>query len=148
MNLSRQVFFLLLAILIAGPFLVSRWIWLAGTATTTGSYVLKGMGEAGDPMPLDYSIVSFQLGKKTIWFHGLGNLELPAGTPVPVRYRIDDPYDARIDIFIARWGDILVYIGIPLLMLTCIYLHPKILPHKCRLCFSFTRKPFVKIIIP
>jgi hypothetical protein len=128
MRFTKLRFFLLLALLSTGPFAGSKLWWLAHSRRTAGVYSFKGLGFAGDQMPLDYSICWFSLGKDTIWFNGAGNLSFHEGDSIPVRYREYEPWDARIDVFPAIWGDTLVYGGIPLFMLLLIYLHPKVVP--------------------
>jgi len=135
-------FFLLLGLLCAGPFVAYKIGWLLGTRRAKGIYSFKGLGFAGDQMPLDYSVCWFPLGGDTIWFNGSGNLHFKEGDVIPVRYRVDDPWDAKIDVFPAVWGDTIVYSGIPLLMLLMIYLHPRVVPQGRRIGLV-PRRPFL-----
>jgi hypothetical protein len=128
MLFTKIRFFLLLALLCSGPFVAYKLWWLWQSRRVTGVYSFKGLGFAGDQMTLDYSVCRFRLGKDTIWFNGTGNLAFQEGDSIPVRYLVDDPGDARIDVFPAIWGDTLVYGGIPLFTLLLIYLHPKVVP--------------------
>jgi hypothetical protein len=107
-----------------------------------GGYSFRGLGLAGDQVAQDYSICWFPLGKDTIWFNGAGNLPFQEGDRIPVRYQADDPYDARLDVFPAIWGDTLVYGGIPLFVLLVIFLHPKVVPWG-RGVRIVRRRPFV-----
>jgi hypothetical protein len=73
---------------------------------------------------------------------GLG---LKKGHLVPVRYQPGKPADAKIDFFIALWGDILVYGGVPFFMLLVTFLHPDVIPYRSGV--RLTRKrPFIFIL--
>lgn len=133
MILTRTQLFLPLFCLLILPFVLPRLFWLRGTQTTTGLFAFAGMGSVGDQMPLSYSVIYFRLGRDTVWFNGLGNLGLHPGDRVQVRYKVNDPSDAKVDIFAAIWGDILVYNGIPVLMLLAIYLHPEVVPKRSKI---------------
>lgn len=93
----------------------------------------------------EYSVIFYKAGKDTIWFDGNDNIFYKEGESVPVRYQINDPQDARIDTFIPIWGDVLVYGGIPILILLVIFLHPQIIPFGSTIKLT-TTKPFVKIV--
>ena len=145
MIIPRNRFFLLLAAAIVIPFLLPRILWLSGTRRTMGYVAFVGGGEIGDQMPMDYTYIKFPLGKDTIWFKGLGNLSMERNTPVPVRYRSENPEDARLDIWQSIWGDQLVYLGIPLLMLLLAWVHPEVFPRRAKLKLSF-RRPMLMIV--
>jgi len=145
MILRKSIFFLVLLLLTSGPFYVYKLIWLAGTRQARGVVAFTGMGEAGEQMKQDYTFIWFVSGKDTIWFSGLGNLRLKRGDSIPIRYRIVNRYDARVDIFEGIWGDTLVYGGIPALMLLALFVHPKVVPWGSRLRLK-GRKPFIEII--
>jgi hypothetical protein len=145
MTLTRTQFFLPLFCLLTLPFVLPRLVWLRGTQTTTGLFAFAGMGSVGDQMPLSYSVIYFRHGRDTVWFNGLGNLGLHPGDRVPVRYKVNDPSDAKVDIFAAIWGDILVYTGIPVLMLLAIYLHPEVVPKGSKIKWA-GRPPFLLLV--
>ena len=142
MNFSKITFFLLLVLLFVGPFVAGKLWWLLHSRRTVGVYSFKGRGFAGDQIALDYSVCWFPLGRDTIWFNGMGNLHYREGDSVPVRYQVDDPGDARIDIFPAVWGSTIVYGGIPLFILLIIYLHPHVVPRGRRVRVVW-RRPFL-----
>jgi len=145
MIIQRTRFFLTISLLIVIPLVLPRVWWLKHSRRTEGIMAFAGKGELGDQMPLDYSVIYFRHGKDTIWFNGLGNLRLPPGTPVPVRYNVGDPQDAQVDLFAGIWGSTLVNGGIPLLMLLVIFLHPDVVPRKARLRLSL-RRPWIGIV--
>jgi hypothetical protein len=145
MVLRRAIFFLLLFFLIVTPFLASKLWWLAHSRKASGVLFLEGKGEAGDQIPLNYTIIYFRVGKDTIWFNGLGNLHLPEGTRLPVRYQAGNPQDARVDIFEGTWGDTVVYAGIPVLMLIAAALHPDVVPRRKKVLLTL-KKPYIRIV--
>ena len=147
MALSKPTFFAILFFLIVAPFWVVRINWVMHSVKTQGVMQFKGMGLAGDQIPPDYTVISFKAGKETIWFNGLGNLSYKRGEVIPVRFRVDDPYDARVDSFPGIWGDTLVYSGIPSLMLLIIFLHLKVVPWGSKVRLG-ARKPFIKVFPP
>lgn len=145
MVLHRTTFFLVLFFLLIIPFLPGKLWWLAHSRKTEGVLFLEGKGEAGDQMPLDYTLIYFRLGKDTIWFNGLGNLHLPEDTRLPVRYQVGNPYDARVNIFEGIWGDTVVYAGIPVLMLIVVALHPTVVPRRKKVLLTL-KKPYIRVI--
>lgn len=145
MEISKPIFFVALAVLIAGPFWTVRAIWVMRSVKTQGVFGFAGNGFAGDQVKQDYSDISFEVGKKEVWFNGLGNLGYKPGQRISIRYRPDDPYDARVDIFAAIWGDILVYSGIPVFLLAVLFLHPQVVPWGSRLRLTST-PPFIQIL--
>jgi hypothetical protein len=142
MRLSKIRLFLLLGLMVVGPLVGHKLLWLWHSRRVAGVYSFKGLGSAGDQVALDYSICWFPLGTDTVWFNGVGNLPFPEGAAIPIRYEVDDPRDAKIDIFPAIWGDTIVYGGIPLFLLLMIYLHPKIVPRGRKIRVVW-RRPFL-----
>jgi hypothetical protein len=139
MILHRTTFFLALFGILLIPLLVPRMLWLLHAEKTMGIMAFETRGTAGDQLPLTYSLIYFIHGKDTVWFNGLPGLGLKTGQLVPVCYQPGNPADAKVDHFIALWGDILVYGGIPLLMLVIIFLHPDVIQRRSRV--RLTRKP-------
>lgn len=143
----RSSFFLLLFLLLMIPLLASKTFWLLHSQKTKGIMAFETRGTLGDQVPLTYSLIYFKHGKDTIWFNGVPGLGLTSGEIVPVRYQPANPSDAKIDRFIALWGDTLVYGGIPFLMLLVIFLHPDVVPRRAKIRLS-TKRPFVYICMP
>lgn len=142
MRFTKLRFFLLMGLFFSGPFIGYKVWWLSHSRRALGCYSFNGLGFAGDQVSLDYSVCWFPLDKDTIWFNGAGNLSFREGDRIPVRYQPDHPWDARIDVFSAIWGDTLVYGGIPLFLLLTMYLHPKVVPRGRGVRVSL-RRPFL-----
>jgi hypothetical protein len=142
MTFTKIRFFLLLGLMFAGPFVGYKILWLLHSRRVSGVYSFRGLGEAGDQVQLDYSICWFPLGKDTIWFNGVGNIPFHEGDSIPVRYEVNDPGDARIDLFPAIWGDTIVYGGIPLFILLMMFFHRRVVPRGRRVRVVL-RRPFL-----
>jgi hypothetical protein len=147
MLLRKSTFFAILFLAVALPFWVTRVIWFLGSKPAIGTMQFKGMGSAGDQLPLSYSVISFRLGKDTIWFNGLGNLGLQSGDPIPIRYRPGNPANARVDIFAGIWGEPFVFSLAPLLVLIVMFVHRKVVPSGARVRLNL-KKPFVQLVLP
>ena len=145
MVMHRTKFFLALFIILMAPLLAYKAIWLIHSQKTIGLMAFAGQGNAGDQITRPYSVIYFKHGKDTIWFNGLGNLHIHPGTPIPVRYQVGDPSDAKVDIFVGIWGDTLVYGGTPLAILLVMFLHPDVVPRRSKVRLTL-QKPFVKLI--
>src|ERR1700730_8109361 len=112
MTISRTTFFLALCILVVGPFLLYKIVWLAQSEKANGIMGFVGKSYSGQIAHV-YSVIKFIAGKDTIWFNGNDNILYQPGEVVPVRYQRDNPSEARIDVFPGMWGDTIVYGGIP-----------------------------------
>jgi hypothetical protein len=141
----RGSFFLTLILTLTGCFMIPKMLWLSHARRTKGIFAFAGKGSAGDQVRLDYSVIYFKLEKDTFWFNGLGNIDYSPGDNVPIRYQSDNPSDAKVDLFIAIWGETLVDGGIPMLMLLCIMIHPGVVPRRARLRLG-GKKPFIWIV--
>jgi hypothetical protein len=128
-------------------FLLPKLIWVARSQRTWGVYAFAGNGNAGDQISLDYSVDYFRHGRDTVFFNGFGNLDYCPGDSILIRYQRSDPSDAKVDLFVAIWGETAVNGGIPLLMLLCIFIHPGVVPRRARLRLAL-RKPFIFIVEP
>ena len=144
MVIGKIPFFLILFFLIAIPLLAPRLIWLARSRATVGVMGFEGRGTAGEQIQLTYSYVYFQPGKERIWFTGPTGLSYKEGDSVPVLYLPAEATDARVNSFIGLWGDILVYGGIPELIVLIAFFHPVVVPRGSKLRLS-RRLPFVYI---
>jgi hypothetical protein len=91
-----------------------------------------------------YSVIWFKSGKDTVWFNGRNNILFKEGTTVPVRYQRHHPEDAKLNLFIAIWGDILIYIGLPVFVILIVFLHPQIVPYHSKIKI-IKKSPFILI---
>ena len=139
MLLRRSRFFLLLFLLLVGPFLLPRLFWFASSRTVVGwVYFTSGEldGLTGTKKRL---IIRFPLGKDTIEFRSNIYLRLPDDAPVRVRFSRLDPVDARIDLPVCIWADTLVNILLPLGIWLVLLLTPNrfdpLVPWGCKVLF-------------
>ncbi len=151
MLFSRTQFFLLLLLLLVGPFFLPKLYWFAVSRTAVGwVYYTSGEldGLAGTKKSL---IIRFSRGKDTIEFRGNIYFRLSDNALVPVRYSRFDPADARIDRPVCIWGDTLVNSLLPLGIWLVLLLTPNrfdpLIPWgcSCRLRWGW---PPVKIVAP
>lgn len=144
MLLSKNKFFLLLFLITFSPFLIYKLVWIARSEKVNGVMGFVGKSYTGQ-IGHSYSVVSFQVGKDTIWMNGNDNIFFKKGSAVPIRYQKHDPNDARLNIFPSMWGDTLVYGGIPVAILLLLFLHPHIFPRRTKFRLS-GKRPFVQAI--
>jgi hypothetical protein len=141
--LNKNRFFLLLTAIVVSPFLFYKIIWLVNSRTATGTMSFVGKEYTGQIAHV-YSVITFPANGKTFWFNGNDNILFKPGEKVDVRYLVNNPRDARIDIFVSIWGDTLIYGGIPALIILMIFFHPLIVPKGSKIRLSSSR-PFVSI---
>ena len=147
---SRARFFLLLFLLLAGPFLAPRIIWLAGARHTVGTMAFVGHDGLGSVLGIStYPVIFFQLGKDSIFFNGMNGYGYEPGDRVPVRYSLHHPADARIDRFLSIWGQTFVNLLLPVILWLVIILTPArfdpLIPRHSKLLIQW-KKPFLKVI--
>jgi hypothetical protein len=150
MLFSRTQFFLCLFLLLAGPLLGPRLFWLSGTKHTVGVMSFVGHSNIESPLGISsYPVVLFRLGGDSIFFNGMNHLGFKPGDRVPVRYRADDPADAKIDLPISLWGDTMVYLLLPVMVWLVIVLTPErfdpLIPRRSKLLLR-ARWPFIWLI--
>jgi hypothetical protein len=145
MVIRRNTFFLVLALIyitvLAGP----KLVWLIGTEKTNGIFAFQGRGNALDQFPESSSFIYFIHKNDTVWFKARGWLGLPENSPIAVRFKKNNPQDARINNFDGIWLSTMVYGSMPLLLLVVIFVHPHIVPWRSRVVL-IPRKPFIKVI--
>jgi hypothetical protein len=152
MLLSRGWFFAWLFVILPGPFVLWKIGWLAGTKRTEGKVYFTG--HHFDPLggvAAHMNVIFCLGGRDSVEFINVINLQLPDDTPVPVRYRTDNPLDARVDTFICIWGDTLVWILLPLMVWLVLLLTPNrfdpLIPWGCRVQLRW-RWPWIRVITP
>jgi hypothetical protein len=148
MILSRNQFFVLLLILLVGPFYVSKILWLTSSRRATGLAWFMGHTLELNGGISRHLVILFNAGKDSATFNAGDNLGFRVGDPVPVRYQKDDPSDARINIPVCIWGDTWVNSLLPELVLLVLFLTPgrfdPLIPKKAKILIGI--KPFIKII--
>ena len=146
MIIRKTTLFLFLFSIVITPFLVHKLLWIVRSAKADGTMGFVGKSYTGTLVHF-YAVISFRVGKDTIWFNGNDNILYKEGETVPVRYQKKNPYEARINIFPSMWGDTLVYGGAPVLVLLMLFLHPQIFPRQSRFRLS-GKKPFIHLVAP
>jgi hypothetical protein len=144
MILNRTRFFLLLLCIIASPFLLYNFIWLAISVKTNGLVRFHGKAYSGQ-LVNEYSVISFSDGKDTIWFNSSDGVMLKKGLHVTVYYMPNNPTNARVGIFSEIWGPIIGFSSVPLLVLLLAFIHPNLVPRHAKFSLN-AKKPFVKAI--
>lgn len=144
MLISRNQFFMLLLFLVVTLSLGSRLIWLARSDRIIGKVSFTGKSQAGQFMHT-YSVIQFRYKDSLYWFNGQDNLLFEENALVPVRFDPGRPADARIDHFLAIWGDRIVFGGIPMLVLLIIFLQREIFPRNYALRLRASR-PLISLI--
>ena len=147
MILSRGHFFGWLFVLLACPFPVVKLWWLSGTRHTVGVMSFVGHGNFGSALGITtYPVILFQIGRDSIFFNGQGGYGYKPGDSVPVRYRVGEPADAKIDRPMAIYGDTLVYSFFPVLVWLVLVLTPErfdpLVPRRAKVLIN-GRWPFV-----
>jgi hypothetical protein len=124
----------MLLALILLPLPLYKLFWLAGTRETTGTMYFTGHGNLGSVLGIStYPVIRFKSGKDTIFFNGNVNIPLKPDEKVSVRYKKDNPSDAKVNSFICIWGDTLAYELGPFLILLIIFFHPDLVPGKTKI---------------
>jgi len=128
------------------PLPLYKLIWLAGTKETTGKMYFEGHGNLGSVLGIStYPVIRFKAGKDTFTFNGNVNIPLKADEEVPVRYRTQDPQDAKVNSFICIWGDTFAYGLGPLLIFLIVFFHPDLVPKNARLQIG-NKRPYLQFI--
>ena len=150
MILSRSWFFCWLFLLLAGPIAGYKLWWLAGTRSAIGVMSFVGHSNIESPLGItSYPVILFQLKQDSIFFNGLDGYGYKPGDPVPVRYRVSEPGDAKIDQPIALWGDTMVYLLFPVLIWLVMVLTPErfypLVPRGRKILIS-RKPPFIRLL--
>ncbi len=145
MNISRNSFFGLIFCVLILPFPIAKLIWLTGTSRAEGTMYFLGHGNLGSVLGIStYPVIRFKAGRDTIVFNANVNVPLEQGEKVSVRYKRNNPSDAKLNLFSCIWGDTLAYDFAPLLVFAIIFLHPDLIPRKSRVILG--KKPFIQVI--
>lgn len=157
MLLSRGRFFLLLFLVLVGPFFGPKLFWFICSRQTVGKVYFTGGQLDAISGTRKYLYIRFPLGKDTRSPAGDDTVEFisnmffrwPDDTPVMVRYSRLDPVDARIDLPVCIWTDTLVNMLLPLGIWLVLLLTPNrfdpLIPWGCQLLLRWGWPP-VKIV--
>jgi len=145
MLLTRRRFFLLLFLVLVGPFFGPKVFWFACSRTVVGwVYFTSGEldGLTGTKKRL---IIRFPIDKDTIEFQSNMYFRLADDAPIRVRYARFDPFDARIDLPVCIWGDTLVNALLPLGIWLVLFLTPNrfdpLIPWGCKVLLRWEWPP-------
>jgi hypothetical protein len=149
MVFRKTPFFLLLFGLIVVPIIVPRLIWLTRSRKTVGVMGFEGRGTAGDQIALTYWYVYYRPeglggGDERVCFTAPCGLPYKEGDSVMVRYLASDWKSARVVCLVGLWGDILVYGGIPGIILLISFLHPEVVPWGSKVRLS-GKRPYISL---
>ncbi len=134
MLLTRNQFFLVLSILLLGPFYVPRLIWLNRSEKAVGLACFMGhtLELHGDIS--SHLVILFKAGKDSIFFNAADN----------VGFKVRD----RVNIPVCIWGDVWVNSLLPELVLLILFITPRrfdpLIPWKAGVRLGI--KPLIKII--
>jgi hypothetical protein len=143
MRLSKSQFFFLLLPLVLAPFILYTVIWLMGTDRTTGK--VQGIGSSTE-MNIgqhSYALISFRTATDTIWFQGHDE-NYKEGDVVPVRYKKNNPSDAKVVTLLSIWGDTMAYGGVALIFWAVCFLSKDLVPKNAWVVIG--QKPFIKLM--
>lgn len=132
--------------LIILPFPVYKLLWLVGSQETVGTMYFTGHGNLGSVLGVStYPVIWFRAGRDTVFFNGNVNIPLKEGEQVSVRYRKNNPQDAKINMFSSIWGDTTAYMTGPFLILLVIFFHPDLVPKKAKIAVG-GKKPWIRLV--
>src|SRR5579863_4450056 len=148
MQLNRTQFFLLLFIVLIGPFIIYKIYWLCNSRHTTGIVYFIGHTLELQGGISTHRVIMFKTDKSTITFNAGMFDPCKPGDSVPVLYQKNNPSDARENLTSRIWGDTLVYSLLPLLVLLVIFLTPDsldpLIPKKSKIILG--KKAFIRIV--
>ncbi|MES1219006.1 MAG: DUF3592 domain-containing protein, partial [Bacteroidota bacterium] len=138
MIIRKPTLFVIVLVIVITPFLLPKITWLARSKTTEGSVRFIGKNYSGQ-ITHTYSVIRFEAGMDTFWFNSGDNIIFKEGESVPVRYEVNNPSDARVNIFADLWGDTLVYGAGPFFILLVVFFHPKGVPKRMKLLVNYKK---------
>jgi hypothetical protein len=149
MRFSRSSFFVLLFVVLIGPLIANKVIWIFFSEKTYGRVLFKGRTIEVQGTS-DHYVVKYRVDKDSLFLNTADVLDRQKGAIVPVRYQKKSPGDACINDFIGIWLTTSVYALFPLLVLIVLYCTPErfdpLIPRNA--IIEIGRKPFLKIIHP
>lgn len=145
MILTRTWFFGILFFILVSPLIIQKSIWMAGSVKTTGVMEFTGHDNLGSALGIStYPVVKFMADGREYHFNGNIDMPLKRHQAVEVRYRRNDPSNARINTFQCIWGDTVAYGLAPLLVFLVLLLSPYIIPWRSRV--KIGSWPFIRLL--
>lgn len=93
----------------------------------------------------NYAVIRFYVNNELVWLNGNDNDLYKPGEVIEVRYRENNPNDARINNFVSIWGETVVFGGLPALVILIVYLNPAIIPRRSRMRLGL-RPPYISVV--
>jgi hypothetical protein len=122
MQIGKNLFFILLFLLLVSPFYLYRIYWLINSEETTGTYLFKGQSLiGGSDFMHAYPVIQFFDGTKNVTFKGPDNVEYPPKATMSVRFQKADSSDARINNFLGIWLVTVFTSAAPTLLIVILY---------------------------
>jgi hypothetical protein len=144
-TLSRRLFFVILFLFLVAPFSIYKLYWILESEIALGKVQFTGHGNLGSVLGMStYPVILFQAGKDSVYFNGNIDAGLKENTLIEVRYHRGDPSDAKMNTFMALWGDTLAYTIGPALVFLAVFFMNDIVPKDSRIMIGAT--PFIKIV--
>ena len=143
MLFSKNIFFLILFLLLIGPIVLPNVIWLLKAKRTTGT--VKGIGHStGLSLGNDsYAFIRFKALQDTVYFQGDDN-DYKENDLVPVLYPANKPEEARVAAFWSLWSKTFAYCGVPFIFWIIVFFGRDIVPKGHKVLVG--RKPFFKVV--
>lgn len=149
MTLTRNQFFILLFIVMIGPFIAHKAIWVFLSERTAGRVLFKGRTIEVQGTS-DHYVVKYGVGHDSLFFNTADAFTMQKGSIIPVRYQKNDPVDACVNSLAGIWLTSFIYALFPLLVLTVLYCTPErfepLIPRNSKI--KIGKKPFLKILLP
>jgi hypothetical protein len=149
MILSRNQFFLLLFALSLGVCFGYRAVWFATARRATGVMYFVGHTLELQGNISAHAVIRYKAGKDSAFFNAAMSEELKPGQLVPVLYHESDPEEAQVDAFLGLWGQSMIFMIFPVLVLLILYVTPDrwdpVIPQKCKVVL-FGGKTVLRIV--
>lgn len=148
MILNRNIFFFILLLIFVGPFVIYKIAWLSTSVKTTGVMWFIGHTLEDQGNITSHPVIKFKVANDSLYYNNNVNIDFKAGEKIPIRYQKNNPRDAKANTFAGIWGDTMVYISFPFLVLMVLFLIPDrmdpIIPRKSKIILG--KKYFIRIV--
>ena len=130
------------------PFVLYKITWLATSEKTTGRMWFTGHTLEEQGNITTHPVIKFRAGNDSFYFNNNININFKPGEFISIRYKKNNPTDAKANTFMCIWGDTMVYITFPFLVLIVLFFIPDrldpIIPKKSKIIIN--KKNFIRII--